>query len=99
MPLASSNVELRSGGVSEVLSVRRKRLLDGTAGTAVSLDNLDAAADVQLGLHHGVKLVPDGPEELGVANALDEVVRLALNATCDELRAHTSKERDNLPPI
>lgn len=71
--------------MSEVLRVGSKRLLDGTTGTAVPLNNLDTTADVQLRLHHGVKLVPDGPEELGVANTLDEVVRLTLNFTCDEL--------------
>lgn len=75
---ASLDVQLRGGRPSNVLLVRRKRLLDGTAGTAVLLNNLDAAADVELGLHHGVEVVPDGLEVLGVANTLNEVVWLAL---------------------
>jgi hypothetical protein len=82
---ASSNVQLRSGRLSKVLRIWRKRLLHRTTSAAVSLDNLDTTADVQLGLHHRVKLVPDGLEELGVANTLDKVIRLALNVICDEL--------------
>lgn len=85
LPLMSLNVQLRSGGLSEVLLVRSKQLLHGATSAAVSLDNLDTTADIQLRLHHAIKLVPDGPEILSVANTLDQVIRLALNITCDEL--------------
>lgn len=80
---ASLNVQLRSGGLSEVLLVWSKQLLHGATSAAVSLDNLDTTADIQLGLHHAVKFVPDGLEVLSVANALDQVIRLALDTTCD----------------
>lgn len=80
---ASLNVQLRSGGLGEVLLVWSKQLLHGATSTAVSLDNLDTTADIQLRLHHSVKLVPDGLEVLSVANTLDQVIRLALDITCD----------------
>lgn len=91
MVLASLNVQLRGGRPSNVLLVRRKGLLHGSSRSAVLVDNLDATADVELGLHHGVQLAPDGLEVFGVTNALDEVVWLAL----DEIRqlANDSESR------
>lgn len=74
----SLDAQLRGGRPSNVLLVRRKRLLHGAARSAVLLNDLDAAADVELGLHHGVEVPPDGPEVLVVANTLNEVIWLAL---------------------
>lgn len=67
-----------------MLLVWRKRLLYRTINTAVSLDNLDTATDVQLGLHHRVKLVPNRLEVLGIVKTLDKVIWFALNILCDE---------------
>jgi len=82
---ASSNVQLCSGRLSEVLRVWCKRLLNRTVSAAVSLDYLDTTADVHLGLHHSVQLVPDGLEKLGGTNTLDKVIWLALKVLSYEL--------------
>lgn len=76
---AGLDAQLRGGRSSNVLLVRRKRFLHGSAGAAVLLNHLDAAADVELRLHHGAEIAPDGLEVLGVANTLNEVVWLALH--------------------
>lgn len=75
---AGLDVELCGGRLGDVLLVRGKSLLDDAASSAVLVDNLDTAADVQLGLEHGVELAPDGLEVLVVADALHKVVWLAL---------------------
>lgn len=80
---ASLNVQLRGGRPSNVLLVRRKGLLHGSSRSAVLVDNLNAAADVELGLHHGVELAPDGLEVLSVADTLDKIVWFALDENFD----------------
>lgn len=71
------NIQLSSLSLLDLLLVRLKLLVQLTTRTAELVNKLGAATNVQLRLHHAVKVTPDGLEELGVLDSLDHVVGLA----------------------
>jgi hypothetical protein len=82
------DLELSSGGALDVLHVGSQGRLDRATRAAVLVDNLDAAANVEVGLEHAVQLAPDGLEELVVPDPVNQVVGFALR-----LSAHSIEGR------
>lgn len=67
-----------SGGALDVLAIRSQGLVHRPARATVLVNNIRAAAGIQLSLEHAVELAPDGLEEVVALDAVDEVVGLAL---------------------
>ena len=71
-------VKLSHTRLLNVLGIRRQRLAQHTVLTTELIHNLRAPPSVQTRIEHVVQIAPDRLEELGRANAINEVVLLTL---------------------
>lgn len=73
----SLNIQLSSLGLLDRVLIRLKLLLQLTSRSTELVNQLRAATNVQLGLHHAIEIGPDGLEELGLLDSLNKIVRLS----------------------
>ena len=73
----SLNIQLGSLGLLDRILIRRKLLLQLAPRSTELVNQLRAATNVQLGLHHAIEISPDGLEELGLLDSLNEIVGLS----------------------
>lgn len=73
----SLNIQLSSLGLLDRVLIRLKLLLQLTSRSTELVNQLRAATNVQLGLHHAIEIGPDGLEELGLLDSLNKIVGLS----------------------
>jgi hypothetical protein len=73
----SLDIQLSSLGLLDRLLIRRKLLLQLTTRSTELIDQLRTATNVQFRLHHAIEISPDGLEELGLLDSLNEIVGLS----------------------
>lgn len=71
------NIQLSSLGLLDGRLVRRKLLLQLTPRSTELINQLCAATNVQLRLHHAIEISPNGLEELSLLDSLNKIVGLS----------------------